>query len=499
MPVSNVPEVRTSEATLPTHPVYPTGEASMFHQTTNPLYNRVQCNEQQSPSTSLQVFDPSARQQYEYPQGSVSTFNDIQPHQVTIPNPLEAHIPNANQSASGHRTKRMDSNHIANLNSNVASTFVVEHPHSYFVGEELKRPSTISNTTCSVNPFTTAAEITDWPECVKTSYTAWSTGNETVIPGSDTAQVFKPEMRPGYPIHVKTSNTAYSTTSYHNQNAVPGSNSAHPTFPPGLSPRAFIDRSTVAYDKDEKDGVVKTVGQGSFGQVISARLLRDRCGKACNISVVVKVYDRIRTSFDLVYEEAKTLIFLQDTGFVPIFYGIVDVVTTEYDTIGLVQECVGHGLTLDRLLCLRPNIALSDWLMMAQQLCEGLSCFHARNILVNDIKADNVLIEMKISGYTIKYVDFGLATYKGGCQFATPGDTNLKKYYHLAPEVRQAESTTMLSDVYSLGYILDEIRIFGPVPELEFVVKMCMQYIPSDRISARCAKALLFQSEGIAV
>lgn len=49
-----------------------------------------------------------------------------------------------------------------------------------------------------------------------------------------------------------------------------------------------------------------------------------------------------------------------------------------------------------------------------------------------------------------------MATYKQGLTFQLPQD-QMSKYNFLAPEVREGARTTTRSDIYSLGYMLEQM------------------------------------------
>ncbi|KAK3589335.1 hypothetical protein CHS0354_026993 [Potamilus streckersoni] len=249
----------------------------------------------------------------------------------------------------------------------------------------------------------------------------------------------------------------------------------------------ILSLSDIIYELEEK-GQRICVGKGSFGEVFLARY-KNSCYP--NRLVVVKEFEEEYTSEREVYEEAQRLLYLKDTGYVPVCYGLVRLLRYASPVHGIVQDFVGTGLTLETLLWEKQKIPKNMWLTIGFQLCDGVASFHAKGILLNDLKSNNIILEQLSSVVSLKFIDFGLSTDLNGKRYKVTN--SLEDYVYLAPEVRNGNITTKSSDVYSLGYLLDQIHTFGEADELEFVADLCMQERPNDRLAADFAAALLYE------
>ncbi|KAL5012291.1 hypothetical protein ScPMuIL_010842 [Solemya velum] len=218
------------------------------------------------------------------------------------------------------------------------------------------------------------------------------------------------------------------------------------------------------------------LGEGVFGYVCLATLSDIDEDK----EVVVKEFTDESTDIDEVLHEARILFHLEETNVVPKCFGVMPS-QVESPGVALVQECIGNGMTLQRLLRTNPPaITYADWLDIAYQLAMGLDQIHKKFVLLNDIKIDNVLIDYGSQGLKVKFIDMGYATFKEPFIFDGPPE-DMEPYVYLAPEVRQCGYTSTKSDVYSLGYVFhDMIRKVGCV-RLSAVSELCKLRRPEDR------------------
>ena len=257
----------------------------------------------------------------------------------------------------------------------------------------------------------------------------------------------------------------------------------------------IFSADAVEYLVDSETGEAKTCGKGSFGQVYNARFSDP---SLYHIPIVVKEFDEEFTSKKEILQEAQRLMFLQDTGYVPICYGMIELSTTNRRTYGIIQEFVGDGTTLEQILWERVKMPVCSWLTIALQCCDGLARFHDKGILLNDIKSNNIIIIFYGNGYVcIKYIDFGLATDMRGRSYRNT--KSLEEFIYLAPEIRLGHArTNVASDIFSLGYMLDQIHHFADVKDLKFVASLCMNENPHCRIPVKAAVSVIEeQMEGL--
>ena len=253
----------------------------------------------------------------------------------------------------------------------------------------------------------------------------------------------------------------------------------------------------VEYSIDSVTEKARTCGKGSFGQVYIARFSDQ---SLYHIPIVVKEFDKEFTSKKEILLEAQRLMYLQDTGYVPICYGMIELSAKDKRSFGIIQEFVGDGTTLEQILWDRMKMPVYNWLTIALQCCDGLARFHDKGILLNDIKSNNIIVIFYGNGYVcIKYIDFGLATDMRGRNYRNT--KSLEDFVYIAPEVRLGRSrTNVASDIFSLGYMLDQIYQFADVAELKFVADLCMNDNPHCRIPVKAAVSVIEeQMEGLEI
>ncbi|KAH9504376.1 hypothetical protein Btru_063443, partial [Bulinus truncatus] len=148
-----------------------------------------------------------------------------------------------------------------------------------------------------------------------------------------------------------------------------------------------IEKDRVRFACDE-NGDWAEIGRGSYGCVYLGLL--DGI-----VEVAIKDFYE-SSSWDLVIHEARMLMFLQDTGITPKFYGLrrrfdVSKQPSEYC---IIMEYFGDGRTLFNVMSDKIALTRDAWLDIVGQLVAGLRLIHRKNILINDLKADNILIDL---------------------------------------------------------------------------------------------------------
>lgn len=225
-----------------------------------------------------------------------------------------------------------------------------------------------------------------------------------------------------------------------------------------------------------QQGAVK-VGEGSFGSVYLADLFTKRAV----YQVVVKDFSPKGVTKPIeILEEARILMHLLSTGFIPYFYGVLHMASPQ--RFALVQEFFGQGMSLHNLLEDKPvRLSQTSWLNLCVQMVIGIDMFHRKGILMNDIKKDNILVDCRDEqDCQLKFIDMGLASYKTGRVFYGSIDY-MQQFTHLAPEVRHLKRTSPASDVYSLGKILYSIAKNVPVAPVKNIALPCLHQYPEHR------------------
>lgn len=132
--------------------------------------------------------------------------------------------------------------------------------------------------------------------------------------------------------------------------------------------------------------------------------------------------------------------------------------------IVLEYVCEDDGSTSPTLADILHKTALMHWKLVkiAIDLCKAIHCLHTKGLLHNDLHTRNILIR---NTSNVKVIDFGKSTliidplkYK-----IEPGSSRHKRFNSihtfLAYELRNIPGSyqTIASDVYSLGYNIDQI------------------------------------------
>ncbi|XP_058603905.1 serine/threonine-protein kinase mos-like [Onychostoma macrolepis] len=115
------------------------------------------------------------------------------------------------------------------------------------------------------------------------------------------------------------------------------------------------------------------------------------------------------------------------------------------------------GKTLEKLMFSpQSNMELTKPVMVTiiKGMCEGLTYMHSKNIVHQDLKPDNIMVEY--STYRAVIIDLGLARFqKNGLCFGVEGG-NL---CYSAPEIFQGKHRDQYSDVWAMGKIITELLI----------------------------------------
>jgi serine/threonine protein phosphatase PrpC/tRNA A-37 threonylcarbamoyl transferase component Bud32 len=110
------------------------------------------------------------------------------------------------------------------------------------------------------------------------------------------------------------------------------------------------------------------------------------------------------------------------------------------------------GQTLTQWMIDNPRPSLEAVRGIVEQIARGLQAFHRLEMLHQDVRPENVMIDR--TG-TVKIVDFGSTRVAGLAELATPGEVELPlgTAQYTAPEYFIGEPGTPRSDLFSLGVI----------------------------------------------
>jgi serine/threonine protein phosphatase PrpC/predicted Ser/Thr protein kinase len=121
-----------------------------------------------------------------------------------------------------------------------------------------------------------------------------------------------------------------------------------------------------------------------------------------------------------------------------------------------------EGQTLRQWMVDNPKRDLRTVRGIVEQVARGLQAFHRMEMLHQDLRPDNVMIDK--TG-TVKIIDFGSTKVKGVIEAAasTAADPILGTAQYAAPEYFLGQSGTSRSDIFSLGVITYEM-LTGRLP-----------------------------------
>jgi serine/threonine protein kinase len=148
------------------------------------------------------------------------------------------------------------------------------------------------------------------------------------------------------------------------------------------------------------------------------------------------------------------------------------------------------GQTLAQWMIDHPNPDLETVRNIVEQIAKGLRAFHRLEMLHQDLRPQNIMIDR--SG-TVKLIDFGSARVAGVIETAPEmvGEGILGTAQYTAPEYFVGERGTPRSDLFSLGVIVYQI-LTGRLPYGAEVAKTRsprqqarLRYIPASEFNPR--------------
>ncbi|MDI1261827.1 MAG: bifunctional protein-serine/threonine kinase/phosphatase [bacterium] len=120
------------------------------------------------------------------------------------------------------------------------------------------------------------------------------------------------------------------------------------------------------------------------------------------------------------------------------------------------------GQTLTQWMIDNPRPSLETVRGIVEQIARGLRAFHRKEMLHQDLRPDNVMID---ATGTVKIIDFGSTMITGVVEAAPSGARNdiLGTQQYIAPEYFLGEPSSSRSDLFSLGVITYQM-LTGKLP-----------------------------------
>lgn len=212
---------------------------------------------------------------------------------------------------------------------------------------------------------------------------------------------------------------------------------------------------------DEKYLLLQVIGEGGYGRVYKARHM------LLHKDVAVKVLlAEMETLEDLnrFQTEARATNQLVHPNIVAVFdYGVSP---RPY----MVMEYV-EGETLDQLIAREGPMPIERFLLLFDQICQGLSLAHERQLLHRDLKPSNIIIDAHTG--IPKILDFGVVKIFG--EDRTVSGQTVGSPPYMSPEQCMGKELDASADVYSLGCVMYEtitgVRAFDGENAVECMYK----------------------------
>lgn len=194
------------------------------------------------------------------------------------------------------------------------------------------------------------------------------------------------------------------------------------------------------------------LGEGTYGKVFQIRLAD------VDYPICIKVAKGIRCR-ESNLKECEMLGRLGEVKGVPRIVGV------SLQPDAFIMTMHGH-CTLAKCIRLRGRVPSEKVLLRVLRDLSGvLAEIHFRGLCHNDIKTNNVMVEMgSKSSFAVTLIDFGLMTRYGCHPFRVAREGKLKPFYD--PELMRHEKTcSEATDMYSMGYLMHVILFCFPTTQ----------------------------------
>lgn len=205
--------------------------------------------------------------------------------------------------------------------------------------------------------------------------------------------------------------------------------------------------------------------------------------------VVVKHLKRNSDYFRVRYE-AMINLYLNETGWVPRFYGVVPLNKYDSDKLCIVQELFADGVTLADVLKSGRPVGVVARARLAFRLTSLVHDVHSRHMLINNLRKHNILCACvnDTDCSDIRMIDVYQASGCEGIEY-DEDESHLRQFLFVAPEVRRNHLTSFASDVYSLCVILNDVLDRGAALDSvasEMADKVRQMLLTWDSLSKIC-------------
>lgn len=199
----------------------------------------------------------------------------------------------------------------------------------------------------------------------------------------------------------------------------------------------------------------KSIGKGIFGKCYSGHM-------STHLPICIKAFrndDALMSVFPI---EATLMLKLCHPN-LPWLYGITEhgsckmLVLSFHNING--RSCTLHKALHYDLDQLWFDRQLIDWKIIIFDVVSAVNYLHKNNILHNDIKSDNIVLDNRSSACHSVLIDFGKGCYANSGKKYSLSNSERRRYGHehpqVAPDLRDGHcKQSQYSDVYSTGRII---------------------------------------------
>lgn len=206
------------------------------------------------------------------------------------------------------------------------------------------------------------------------------------------------------------------------------------------STSSFIVSDILDFDKQFTD--LTEIPTGGFNRLVKAK----RYGKWFLLKGLKTTYASQALYKELLRKEFEISISMDHPNLVR---------TIGFEEVPELGHCIVfeylEGVTLNSFLITEPSRKERE--RIADELIEAVSYIHKRQIVHRDLKPENIIVTT--NGQHVKVIDFGLADTDAHAILKQPAGT--AKY--MSPEQKSTAEADCRNDIYSLGKILEELKL----------------------------------------
>ena len=232
--------------------------------------------------------------------------------------------------------------------------------------------------------------------------------------------------------------------------------------------------------------IIGMIGGGGMGTVYKAKQIS--LDRIVALKVLSQKYSEDTSVFQRFLREAQILAQLTHPHIVQIY----DIGKSELAPF-FVMEYV-EGKTLEELFLEKPP-SPEEVEKIIRQTVDALEYLHSKDVIHRDVKLSNIILSRE---GMVKLTDFGVSRAKLPSEMAefTQVLQVVGTPAYMAPEVREGDPATRLSDQYSFGMTMAKLflpgeerkkfytreSILNNIPEsLRKPVSRCMEFLPENR------------------